>query len=485
MNSVARLLLRQAWPGGDADLLLRTVLLPDERAAESWRRWKARRNLDDVTWDEHKLLAPVAARLASIDPACPYRPRVQGLAKAHWTHSQLMLRDSAAALDILLEAGLPVMLLKGGALLVAGIAGPGPRISGDLDVLVPRSVYPRAISLLYEHGWVARDSVEYARTSWRFHAGLNLRHGRHGDIDIHHQPVHRPRASAEVLDAFWRRARPGVFHGRSILVPSLADMIVLTAAHAMHPAARRQTGGAWACDLAQLLRQDGIDAADVVASAQAFDAIAACLASLTYLQTLTPSENTASVIEALARHGTGKRRMLSLYAGTEGPAWTAPLRRLARLASGRVEGGFEREKKVVPRRHRQRIRFGAGKALPIRGDASEYRLRHEFEIGAERMIRTLLLTIELERPGIQRRFRFDVAVDGVPVARLAARPVFRGAGSVVRLSFRIPLADPGRCPARLAVEALPEGDLQPDAGPEVVLRVKPVPFRIVGVARRR
>lgn len=487
MNSLPRFMLRQAWPRGDLDLLLKTVLLPDAQAAECWQRWKARRDLDDVTWEEHKLLAPVAARLASIDPACPYRPRLQGLAKAHWTQSQLMLRASAGALDILLAAGLPVMLLKGGSLQAVGLGASGPRISGDLDILVPRALYPRAIALLYDHGWAARDSSEYAQSSWRFHSGLNLRDGRHGDIDVHHQPVHAPWLSDAVLDAFWRRARPAVFHGRSVLVPSPADMIVLIAAHAMHPPARKQASGAWAFDLAVLMKQDGIDLSQVADDAVAFGAVVPCLASLTYLQTLAPLDATARLIEALEGRDTDKSRRVHFYAGTRGSAWSAPLRRLAALVAGRPKTGFEREKEVVPRVHRLKFHRRNGRSVLPEAAAREHRFRHEFDIGhlnegAAPVLRRLIVEVEFERPPVARRFRFDLSAGGVPVARLAARPRPLETAPTIRLAFAVPLPRGRGAAARIAIEALAEGELQAHASQLDILRTKPVPFRVVGVA---
>lgn len=487
MNSLSRFVLRQAWPRGDLDLLLKTVLLRDVQAADCWQSWKARRHLDDVTWEEHKLLAPIAARLASIDPACPYRPRLQGLAKAHWTQSQLMLRASAGALDILLAAGLPVMLLKGGSLQAAGLGASGPRISGDLDILVPRDLYPRAIALLYEHGWAARDSTEYAQGSWRFHSGLNLRDGRHGDIDVHHQPVHAPWLSGAVLDAFWRRAGPAIFHGRSVLVPSPADMIVLIAAHAMHPPARKQASGAWAFDLAVLMKQDDIDLSQVADNAVAFGAVVPCLASLTYLQTLAPLDATARLIEALEGRDTDRSLRLRFYAGTKGSAWSAPLRRLAALVTGGPKTGFEREKDVVPRVHRLKFHRRNRRSLLPEGAAREHRFRHEFDIGHASgegtwLFRQLIVEVEFQRPPVARRFRFDLSANGIPVARMAARPRPLETASTIRLAFAVPLPRARDAALRIAIEALAEGELQAHASQLDILRTKPVPFRVVGIA---
>ncbi|MEN6543654.1 nucleotidyltransferase family protein [Parvibaculum sp.] len=484
MNRLAHFLLSQSWPQGDLDLLLRVALLPAADAAKCWDRWKAHHDLDDVTWEEHKLLAPIASRLPAIAPDCPYRPRVQGLAKAHWTTSQLVLRDSAAALDTLLEHAIPVMLLKGGALQAAGVSGSGPRISGDLDILVPRPLYPRAITLLYAEGWSSRDSREYAQSSWRFRSGLNLRRGLHGDIDVHHQPVPAPRLTDAALDALWARATPARFHGRPVVVPSHADMIALTAAHAARPATSRQISAAWAFDLIALLKQDGLEPEKVVDSAAALDAMAASIACLLYLDSLVPLDNTKRVIRELESHGIGARQMLGLVAAAQNSPSSAPLRRLAALIAERPKSHFERERQVVPRIRRLRLPLSGKTVTPLLASAGEPRLRHEFELGGAKLRGpgNLIIEIEFDRPSVARRFRFDIAVDAVPIARLGARLSKRA--QKTRLTFSVPLPRVAGSPARVAIEALAEGEIPAKANLEQVLRAKPVPFRIARVALR-
>lgn len=484
MNRLAHFLLRQSWPQGDLDLLLRVALLPDGEAAKCWDRWKAHHDLDDVTWEEHKLLAPIASRLPVIAPDCPYRPRVQGLAKAHWTNSQLTLRGSAEALDTLIANGVPVMLLKGGALHAAGLGGSGPRISGDLDILVPRPLYPRAIALLYAEGWSSRDSSEYAQSSWRFRSGLNLRRGLHGDIDVHHQPVPGPRLADTVLDALWARAMPARFHGRRVFIPSHADMIALAAAHAARPATAHQVSAAWAFDLITLLKQGGADPEKVIESAAALDAVAACIACLLYLDRLVPLDNAQQIIRTLERRGIDARETLSLVARSKGSAAGAPLRRLAALLTERPENDFEPERRVVPRISRSRLTTQGKAAVAPSATTREPRLRHEFNIDSAELPepRRLVIEIEFERPRVARRFRFDVSADGVPIARLGARLAPFTPGT--RLTFSVPLPQANGPSTRIAIEALAEGEVPAKANLEQVLRAKPVPFRIQRLARR-
>lgn len=476
MNSVKRLLLRQAWPKGDLDLLLRTALLPPPRARRHWEAWKARRNIDDVSWEEHKVLAPLAGRLREVAPDCPLRPRLEGLAKSHWTQSQLMLRESAAALDTLQAAGLPVMLLKGAALEAAGHRRRGPRITSDLDVLVRREDFPRAIGLLYGEEWSSRDSREYAMLSWRFHSGINLRRGRHGDVDIHHQPVHEPLLPADALEAFWRRAVPATFQGRRVLVPTPADLLVLAAAHGVRPSAERHRSAAWALDVASLIAGGTVKPAEVVERAASLGALPATLAALSYLHTLTDDPATADIIAALQSAGSDPGGWLRLY----GPSHGKPLRWIAGLFSGAPAETFEVERRVVPRLRPALIASRiSGVERPGSGDSG---LRHEIELPEEaRHARALVLDLSFERVRVVRRYRFDISVDGVPVARLSSRRRIGREGGLARISVTVPLPAGGR---RLAVEALREGELPPNADAARFLATRAAAFRIESLGWR-
>ncbi len=78
----------RGWPHGTTDLLLKAALAPEPIAARAWKAWTRERDFDKVTWPEMRLLAPLAIRLATLDPDSPLRPRIDGLAKRLWTETQ-------------------------------------------------------------------------------------------------------------------------------------------------------------------------------------------------------------------------------------------------------------------------------------------------------------------------------------------------------------------------------------------------------------
>lgn len=471
-DSLKRILIRRIWPRGALDLLLGAAFLPDVEALRCWQDWKRKRDIEDVTWEEHKLLARIAGRLARIAPDCPYRPRLEGLAKAHWTQSQLMLRSSADALDSLIGHGIPVMLLKGGALHAAGLTQ-GPRITSDLDILVRRSDFPRAMELLYAAGWTTKYSVEFMRISWRFSHGANLRRRPYGDVDVHHQPVHGDMVENAVLDAMWTRARPAEFYGRKVLVPSLEDMIVFAAEHATHAHANKEPAASWVFDLALLAGQRDADAQQVAAIARAFGSGPDVVATLAYLEHLGGNP-CAGEIAAASSDATGTRDWLRYLLKTMRRPHGKLMRRLARLVLRKR--GFEQVGKVVPRLRPALRALRAKHELAVDSANAEVRLRHELEIPPEASrLRRLILEIEFQ-PAARRLYQFDISAEGKPVGRLFTR-----ASRTQRVAKNICVVIPcrGDVCMQLSIQSLARTSLALNTVAEESERVKPVPFRVV------
>jgi hypothetical protein len=473
IGKLKRSLIRRVWPQGDLNLLLGAAFLPDAEALRYWREWKRQRNIEDVSWEEHKLLARIAGRLARIDPDCPYRPRLEGLSRAHWTQSQLMLRASADALDSLIGSGIPAMLLKGGALHAAGLTK-GPRITSDLDILVRRSDFPRAMEALYAAGWTTKYSVEFMRISWRFSHGANLRRRPHGDIDVHHQPVHGAMVADEALEAMWARAVRADFHGRPVLIPSLEDMIVFASDHAVHSCADKEPTATWVFDLALLAGQPGVDTDKVAEIARSFGSGVDTLATVSYLESLAGNPVTARMAATLAGRISGVRPWLDFAFKSLRRPHGRLLRRLARRVSGTQ--GFEYVSKVVPRLRPAWRTFQAAHEIPVARPNGEERLRHDMEIPlSAAMPKRLVLEIAFE-PGTRRLYQFDISAEGMPIGRLFAR-ADAGKSSTKNVCVAIPIRGGGF--RQLSIQSLARTSLALNVPAAELEKTKPVPFRVV------
>jgi Uncharacterised nucleotidyltransferase len=251
-------ILKKTWPTGlDLELLRANLLASDEDALRSWNSWFSQIDIENVDWQDHRMVAAFVSRLRKLDPDFPALQRLEGIAKSHWTSTQIIKQRTLPALDFLIEADIPVMFFKGIAYELSGYSKIPGRFSGDLDVMVPRHLISKAVALLIEKGWHFGGqgaSTVFKKMSMK--AGVNFSHANGGDFDLHHQPVHSGYLSHDALKAFWASATPHQFLGRNILLPSLANLLTVSAAHGMRnpPGTNKKRAGLWAIDFVNGLK---------------------------------------------------------------------------------------------------------------------------------------------------------------------------------------------------------------------------------------
>lgn len=309
---------RRVTPNAELSALISIARLPDAQALEVWTEWCQQHNLDDINWQVHKVLARIGTKISHIAPECSYQPRVEGLTKAHWTHSQLMLRASRQGLKILIDASIPVMLLKGAAAsytnsVATSRVSDGAHVMSDMDVLVPRMLYPKAIHVLYGAGWRCKESVEMSAIRWRFSPGVNVYKSPHGDLDVHHQPIHGAYVSQSVLDRCWQRAQIINYHGLSVRIPAIADQIVFAASHATCKSRLEDCSASWVFDLQQLLAHrdhqenyhTDVQADDLLNSACEFNQLLALRACIKYLVSINPDQHLQNLLANLMQPALG------------------------------------------------------------------------------------------------------------------------------------------------------------------------------------
>ena len=123
--------------------------------------------------------------------------RLPAWAARHLWGAALTAETNAAALRWELEGlerGLlrrisPVLVLKGGAYLLAGLPNAAGRLAGDIDLLVPRAELERAEEALLYAGWVGTHPDAYDQHYYRqwMHELPPLRHRQRGTVlDLHH-----------------------------------------------------------------------------------------------------------------------------------------------------------------------------------------------------------------------------------------------------------------------------------------------------------
>jgi hypothetical protein len=323
---------RFATPSDRACLLVRAAVTAGPAARAAWDEWFSGVVLDDVPYEEARLLPQVFANLSASGHVTCLPPRVRGQYRWVWVSNQLRCRTVAPALRSLRDAAIRTVLLKGAALLASGRCAWGAREMGDVDVLVPADRAAEAASVLDAAGWVAMSGVTpdfiarrlvMRRHSWNYETDAP-----YGQLDLHWH-VFEGRG-ADVDAALWDRVQSVRFGDVALLRLDDADQLVYTIEHASHGEPAHQL--VWLVDVAREL--DRIDPAVVALRARALgvrdlvsDALAVVAATLD-----TPSAKAAAAHVAATRATRRERVLASTETGRvlgRGSRWLSKYLRAA------------------------------------------------------------------------------------------------------------------------------------------------------------
>ena len=121
----------------------------------------------------------------------PPAPRVHLEAARTLARAQAdAVRREVAYIDrALASAGVPIVLLKGAAYLIAGLSAARGRVFSDIDILVPQGALGNVEATLMLHGWHTSKTTAYDQRYYRrwMHELPPLRHNsRQTLLDVHH-----------------------------------------------------------------------------------------------------------------------------------------------------------------------------------------------------------------------------------------------------------------------------------------------------------
>jgi hypothetical protein len=137
-------------------LLLRAALSTDRAdaaaALEKW--WKGIADFDDVRGTDAALFPQVYWNLGETIASPKLRARIRGAARRHWIANQYLITSCGEVLDLLQQASIPALFLKGAAIATTIEDDPGLRTMSDCDVLVPRERALDVIRILASAGLV-------------------------------------------------------------------------------------------------------------------------------------------------------------------------------------------------------------------------------------------------------------------------------------------------------------------------------------------
>lgn len=303
------------WPRSPQVLLLRAALLDGEAALAAWHEWLGAVDIEALDPASYRVLPLLWHNLSHAGVDHPLLERCRGVFRHTWSKNQLLLHRTAPLLRAFGAAGIPLLVLKGGALGQLYYPSPGARPMNDLDVMVPFAAASAARELLERAGW--RPTLDLPPAQLAFIHALGYRDGAGTELDLHwHALWEGARPGAD--DPLWRRAQPLRLAGLELATLCATDHLFQVCVHGLRWSEVPPIH--WVADAALLLRSGAIDWVRLVEHGERERLTLQLLAALGFLrETLElpiPDEAIARLRAAPASAG----ERLELWARMQPPA---------------------------------------------------------------------------------------------------------------------------------------------------------------------
>jgi hypothetical protein len=218
------------------DLILRAFLRPESLSGLSPEQWdllvrQARRA---------NILGKLAVDLetqgrigGTLDAA---RPHLLSAAAVAHQQGRAIQWEVRCIREALAPTGVPVILLKGAAYVMAGLPACHGRVFSDVDLLVPKKSITEVETTLVAHGWTGGYHSAYDQRYYRkwMHEIPPMHHKRRGTvIDVHHAILPETARIKVNTAALWD-APVAVAGYDNIYVLQPTDMVIHSATHLFH-----------------------------------------------------------------------------------------------------------------------------------------------------------------------------------------------------------------------------------------------------------
>jgi hypothetical protein len=244
---------RSCWPEAHQLDLLRASLWSGPDAVAAWERWKATAPLGALDLTSWKMLPLACRNLRRQGVDDPLWKDCLGNAREQWIRSTLILHEGWKMVDAWQREGTSIIILKGAAMVSAGIWEAAERPMADFDVLIPEADFLPRVRQLLGQGWNVLRPDLLENFDPRSQPSLNLLRSDDFEVDLHCHVLHRHCGDDAV---FWECAVPLERQGVRSLALSGADLLLHIVSHGMqwseHPPFR------WMADAWRILQCDTV-----------------------------------------------------------------------------------------------------------------------------------------------------------------------------------------------------------------------------------
>jgi hypothetical protein len=215
----------------DDELLLLYAILKinDGQAIEYYKKWLTTTNLDDVEGGSYRLLPLLYKRLSKTGQDLPHLEKIKGIYRQNLYKNSLLFHKFAAILVELKKQEIPVIVLKGIALVAAYYEDTGIRPMSDADFLIREEDVERTLHYFKEQGWQEKNGSWLDKPVKHIHS-LDLISPDHYETDIHWRAFYQcPWDRAD--EDLWKQTEDVSFKGSKIQILNPTLQILHNCAH--------------------------------------------------------------------------------------------------------------------------------------------------------------------------------------------------------------------------------------------------------------
>ena len=214
----------------DELLLLHAILeKSDSTAFAYYTKWSETINFDKVEGGSFRLLPLLYKRLASTGQSVPILNKLKGIYRQSLYRNSMLFHRAFTVLAELEKMGVPVILLKGTALVAAYYEDIGARPMTDVDFLVREKDVEKTLQFLKAQKWKSVSGAKLNKPAKHIHS-LDLQSPDGYELDVHWHAFYQ--CSWDGADvALWEQAETVAFKGLSIRILNPTQQILHNCSH--------------------------------------------------------------------------------------------------------------------------------------------------------------------------------------------------------------------------------------------------------------
>ena len=282
----------------DELLLLHAILdKSDSTAFAYYTKWSETINFDKVEGGSYGLLPLLYKRLATTGLSGTHLNKLKGIYRQSLYKNSLLSHKAFSVLAELKKMGVPVILLKGTALVAAYYEDIGSRPMSDVDFLVREQDVEKTLRFLKDWGWQSKDGCSLNRPAKHIHS-LDMINQEGYGLDVHWSAFYQCSWDGADL-ALWEQTEDVAFKDATIRILNPTQQILHNCAHGVRWNAVSSIR--WIVDVMKILekRSGSINWESLVSEASARKLSLTMLYALSFLKSTFNADIPGNVLEKL------------------------------------------------------------------------------------------------------------------------------------------------------------------------------------------